>query len=371
MVHLLVMVDQRPDKTLETSPPGDSGNAKIPHISPTDLKPDDHEAIDQAYDDLNQVTETRKFPDKHPTEQIHLDAEEFEANDELLYGTIHRGDYLTHEQLMSNFPVGEPLVPPQADIQPTDEPSATDIPSQIPDLQGSVDAEPQIPPPLQTGAGRYELVDGTEEVVLEVSTDTEPLAEEQGYERPDEDAGDTQTLTGANDNGLVTAGDRDAPDSDDEDDTLWDGRGDDQLADADRVLQGGDGADTLQGGSGDDTFYGGGGDDVMLGGDGNDVFYGGAGDDTASGDAGNDLFIFGAGDGTDSFSGGSGWTDAIQLDGIEVGPDDGVWTLGVDGGVDWTETDSGLQFDESASGSIELDDGSTLTFEDVERIYWS
>ena len=364
------MADQRPDKTLDTPPPDNSGNAKAPHISPTDLKPDDHEITDQAFDDLNQITETRKFPDKHPTEQIHLDAEEFDANDELLYGTIHRGDYLTHEQMMANFPTGETLEPPQADIQPVDDLSAPNVPQQTPSPQGSEGTETLMPLTRQTEQGRYELVSGADEEVLEVSTDTEALNDEQSHILPDDDGG-IQLGGGANDNNLVAAQDMNAPKSDNEDDTLGDGRGDDQLGDADQVLWGGGGDDTLQGGSGDDTFYGGAGDDVMLGGDGDDIFSGGAGDDTASGDAGNDLFIFGAGNGTDSFSGGSGWTDAIQLDGIEVGPDDGVWTLETDGDVGWNDTETGLEFDESASGSIELDDGSILTFEDVDRIYWS
>jgi len=364
------VADQRPDKTLETPPPDNRGNAETPLISPTDLKPDDHDITDQALDDLNQVTETRKFPEKHPTEQIHLDAEEFDANDELLYGTIHQGNYLTHEQMMANFPTGETLKPPHADNQPVDDPSAPNVAQQIPALQGSEDTETQMPLTRQTEQGRYELVSGAEEDVLEVSTDTELLTDEQSHILSGDNGG-IQLGGGANDNTLVAAQDMNAPESDNEDDTLWDGRGDDQLGDADRVLWGSDGADTLQGGTGDDTFYGGAGDDVMLGGAGDDVFTGGAGDDTASGDAGNDLFIFEHGNGTDHFSGGSGWTDTIQLESVDVGPDDGVWTLDVDGGVGWNDTDTGLEFDESASGSIELDDGSLLTFEDIDRIDWS
>jgi len=366
VVQYRIVVDQRPDKILNTPPPDNSGNTQAPYISPTDLKPDDHEITDQALDDLDQVIETRKFPERQPTEQIHLDAEEFDANDELLYGTIHRGNYLTHEQMMANFPSGETLEPQQADIQPTDEPSAATVPQQIPVLQGSGDTE--TPMPLTDQA--EQLISGADEDVLEVSTDTAPLTDEQSQMLSDDD-GAIQLGGGANDNTLVVAEARDVSESDNEDDTLWDGRGDDQLSDADRVLWGGDGADTLQGGTGDDTFYGGAGDDVMLGGAGDDVFAGGAGDDTASGDAGNDLFIFEHGNGTDHFSGGTGWTDTIQLESVDVGPDDGVWALEVDGGVGWNDTETGLEFDESASGSIELDDGSLLTFEDIDRIDWS
>ncbi len=43
----------------------------------------------------------------------------------------------------------------------------------------------------------------------------------------------------------------------------------------------------------------------------------------------------------------------------------------VDGEVAFDVTDAGLEFtDGPASGTIELDDGSTLTFENVEKIEW-
>ena len=95
---------------------------------------------------------------------------------------------------------------------------------------------------------------------------------------------------------------------------------------------------------------------------------GGAGNDDISGDAGNDLFIFGFESGSDTVSGGSGWSDTIQLEGIDVGPDEGVWTLEVDNGVDWDYTETGIEFDGDASGRIELADGSELIFEDINRI---
>ncbi|MCB2101215.1 MAG: hypothetical protein KDE22_10125, partial [Rhodobacterales bacterium] len=148
-------------------------------------------------------------------------------------------------------------------------------------------------------------------------------------------------------------------------DVLSGGGGDD-------ILYGNAGDDTLSGGTGDDTLYDGAGNDTMYGDDGNDVFVAGAGDDQAWGGAGNDLFIFGAGDGTDTFSGGNGWTDTVQLDGMDGAPNDGNgWTLVVDGDAGYTIDGDVLTFEDGdASGTVTLDDGSTLTFEGVEKIEW-
>jgi Ca2+-binding RTX toxin-like protein len=121
---------------------------------------------------------------------------------------------------------------------------------------------------------------------------------------------------------------------------------------------------------GADTIYGGAGDDAVSGGGGADTIYGGAGDDTATGDAGDDVFVFGFGAGEDRFSDAGGWTDTIHLTGVDKGPGNGVWSLEVEGDVGWQDTETGLEFDESASGSIELNDGSVLIFEDVDKIDW-
>jgi len=147
-------------------------------------------------------------------------------------------------------------------------------------------------------------------------------------------------------------------------DQVWTGGGDD-------TIDGGAGNDQLNGEDGDDTLYGGEGDDTLSGGDGNDVIEGGAGDDDAYGGQGDDLFIFGAGDGADYFEGGSGWSDTIQVDGVDGGPGgDSGWTMQLDDGATFTETDDGIVFDSEASGKIELADGSELTFEGVEKLEW-
>lgn len=166
-------------------------------------------------------------------------------------------------------------------------------------------------------------------------------------------------------------------------DKLYGGEGGDTLyggAKADR-LYGDAGNDTLYGDAGPDKLYGGEGDDVMDGGSGKDTLYGGSGDDifisgagndTAYGDAGNDLFIFGPGSGKDTFVGGDGdWTNTVQLEGATGSfGEDANWTLDVPNNVDYTETEEGIVFDDSASGTIRFDDGSELDFEDVSGIYW-
>ena len=156
-------------------------------------------------------------------------------------------------------------------------------------------------------------------------------------------------------------------------DTVYGGGGDD-------TVYGGEGNDYLSGGitndynasnSGDDYLDGGAGDDTLVGGWGDDTLVGGAGNDDAYGGSGDDLFIFGAGDGADYFDGGNGWSDTIQLDGVDGGPGgDSGWTMQLDDGATYTETEDGLVFDSEASGKIELADGSELTFEGVEKLEW-
>ncbi len=110
----------------------------------------------------------------------------------------------------------------------------------------------------------------------------------------------------------------------------------------------------------------------MTGTAGDDTFSGTSGDDSFYGDAGNDLFIFGAGDGSDYFQGGDGWADTVQLDGVDGGPGgDAGWTMQVDGDQGFTQTENGIEFEDGdASGSIQLSDGSELTFEGVDKIEW-
>ncbi len=354
------------NSTRQDAPPSDNGGKPAVLYNPApDTMLHDYEAAAQTFEDLEPLAKKLKLPEKHKDQHVPLGEEDIENEDSLVYGTIHRGNFLTDEELLADLPTGETLKQPEAFEVSTDQVFAATASHQVADFQGPDGTDPLA---RQTEDGRYELVSRTERSLAEGESPTGALS--RNPDQPEDGDIDDQSAGDTSADIFVSTQDTDAIDGNhgDDDEPL---SNDLNANSNDDILRGGDGGDTLDGGPGDDTFYGDDGDDVMLGGDGNDVFYGGPGDDTASGDAGNDLFIFGHGNGTDHFSGGSGWADVIQLDGITVGPDEGVWTLDVGGGTNWAETDSGLEFDESASGSIELGDGSTLTFEDIDRIDWS
>jgi Ca2+-binding RTX toxin-like protein len=129
--------------------------------------------------------------------------------------------------------------------------------------------------------------------------------------------------------------------------------------------------DSLTGNSGDNVFNGGSGDDTLYGGGGDDTFSGGGDNDVAYGQAGNDLFTLGEGDGNDTIHGGDagGWTDVIDLSGVDVGALAPGWLTLTSGTVDETGADYNV-FSEDAAGTITLNDGSVTTFEGIERIEW-
>jgi archaellum component FlaF (FlaF/FlaG flagellin family) len=146
------------------------------------------------------------------------------------------------------------------------------------------------------------------------------------------------------------------------------------------VLNGGAGVDDIDGMGGNDRINGRGGDDVISGGgdrdyirggDGDDVIIGGADRDRLEGGDGDDVFVYEIGDGSDRIDGGDGsWTDTIQLS-------DGDAPLG-EFGVDWTITitegsivatdDERITLSDDAAGVINLDDGSTISFSNIEEI---
>ncbi len=180
------------------------------------------------------------------------------------------------------------------------------------------------------------------------------------------------TLSGGDNEDLLMGGEGgDALYGGNDNDVLYGDGGSDALYGdkGDDVLVGGDGGDALYGGQGNDVLYGDAGNDALYGEDGNDTLYGGAGDDAAYGGKGDDTYIFGAGMGTDSFAGGGGpWTDTIQLSGVDGVTAYNGWTL-----ADATVVDSGDGYIELAAdsdGTITMDDGSELTFTDVDRIEW-
>lgn len=152
------------------------------------------------------------------------------------------------------------------------------------------------------------------------------------------------------------------------------------LNDAVDTVDAGAGNDVVWAGGGDDVVSGGAGNDFLVGEAGNDVLAGGTGNDTLYGEAGNDLFLYAVGDGSDFVGGGAagGWTDAIELQGM-----DGAvsisgntvtgqgWTMEVDGdhSIDGQNGES-LDLSADASGTITFDDGATMTFDNIEQVSW-
>ena len=156
-----------------------------------------------------------------------------------------------------------------------------------------------------------------------------------------------------------------------DEDTLLGGTGNDILSGGgdEDLLIGDAGNDSLFGGNQDDVLYGGSGTDTLSGDRGDDTLIGGTGDDVASGGQGDDVYVFGEGDGTDSFDGGGGnWTDTIQLSGKDGLAAYNGWTVT---GVTVTSTGTDfIELADNSDGTITLDDGSELTFTDVDRIEW-
>ncbi|MEQ8366010.1 MAG: Hint domain-containing protein [Roseicyclus sp.] len=198
----------------------------------------------------------------------------------------------------------------------------------------------------------------------------------------------------------------DAIPADQGNDTISGGGGNDVIhgQGGDDSITGDNGADTLDGGAGNDTISGGNQSDVITGGSGNDLLTGGAGNDsieggddadTLSGDDGNDILIGGAG--ADSIDGGAG-DDTIEVaegDTVLGGTGDDFFLLtdlgeggaadltiiGGEGGefdgdvldlnglnagqVTYTNTDDNAG---GLSGSVQLIDGSILTFSEIEDV---
>jgi len=136
-------------------------------------------------------------------------------------------------------------------------------------------------------------------------------------------------------------------------DTLLGGDGDDTLEEL------GLGDDTLDGGAGQDSLIGGRGSDRVSGGAGNDTIEVGQGDNVSGGD-GDDLFrvveLLEAGSGDITVTGGEGDEvngDVLDLNGLNAGA------------VTYTNTDNTAG---GLSGFVELNDGSILTFTEIEDV---
>jgi hypothetical protein len=139
-------------------------------------------------------------------------------------------------------------------------------------------------------------------------------------------------------------------------------------------IDGGAGNDTITGDGGNDTITGGAGNDQIDGGTGNDLLSGGLGADTVLGGAGNDTVnagqgdVIGGGDGDDLFvltdtGDGPGDMTITGGEGAETAGD--VLDLGGlnSGAVTYTSTVPG-----DLAGSVELIDGSILTFSEIEDV---
>jgi hypothetical protein len=119
----------------------------------------------------------------------------------------------------------------------------------------------------------------------------------------------------------------------------------------DNNLVGTDGRDMINAQDGNDTISAGAGDDLVMGKKGDDWIEGGLGDDTLKGGHGDDTFAF-----TDGDFDGNAWTD---VDGAGAGAEATNLT-------NPTEYTNGGEF----SGSITFDDGSTIVFDNIEKVDW-
>ncbi|MEO5338241.1 MAG: cadherin-like domain-containing protein, partial [Magnetospirillum sp. WYHS-4] len=156
-------------------------------------------------------------------------------------------------------------------------------------------------------------------------------------------------------------------------DSLAGGAGNDVIS-----TGGSSGEDFIDAGKGDDTITGSGStDDRLLGGLGDDKIYssdssgdmmvGGGGDDQAWGGGGNDLYVFEVGGGDDTFHGGSGTDQMVLMGDNGVITDASQFTITMTSGS-YTAQSGYLQFSSGATGVINFADGSSLTFDGVEKL---
>ncbi|MEO1638362.1 MAG: Hint domain-containing protein [Pseudomonadota bacterium] len=117
------------------------------------------------------------------------------------------------------------------------------------------------------------------------------------------------------------------------------------------TISGGGGADTIFGQVGDDTIDGGGGGDTIFGGEGQDTITGGGGSDTISGGLGSDLIL--GGTANDVVIGGEDPDDS-DFDVLDLTGSD----------VDFVTFVSG----DPEAGTVTFNDGSTMTFSEIERV---
>ncbi len=214
------------------------------------------------------------------------------------------------------------------------------------------------------GDGNDRLDGGTGDDSLSGDSGNDTLRGRQGDDQLDGGEGDDRIYGHAGNDELSGGAGDDKLYGEADDDQLFGGDGDDRLdgGSGDDSLSGGAGNDTLRGRQGDDHLDGGDGDDRIYGHAGNDEVSGGAGDDRLYGGNGDDLFIYRTGEGNDRIDGSRGAADTIRLD-----VDDG-WILNLTKGEVLGDEDGEVQLSGGAAGTIELADGSIISFKNVERI---
>ncbi len=224
-------------------------------------------------------------------------------------------------------------------------------------------SEAEIDAIIDAGVNGYEVGTGTAgNDVL-----TGGGADEQFYG----EAGDDSVAAGAGVDTVYAGEGDDSVAGDAGDDTVYGGDGADTISggDGNDLLHGGAGNDTITGDAGNDIIHGGSGDDAMWGGLGNDTLIGGTGDDTLYGEAGDDLFIMEAGGGNDVVTGGTG-TNWIEVQDVAQAPNTGDWTYTLTNGSVTNTGGDYVEFTAGADGYVELTDGTTMTFTDIDRIEW-
>ncbi len=127
--------------------------------------------------------------------------------------------------------------------------------------------------------------------------------------------------------------------------------------------------DAFSVGVGDDWVDGGQGDGLLFGAADGDILNDGGVDDFARAGEGDDLFLFAEGGGFDVLDAGGGWTEVIKLQG-KPGQMNVDWTLNLTEGEVVESGEDYAVLTQDSAGSINLSDGSELTFEGVDRVEW-
>ena len=119
-----------------------------------------------------------------------------------------------------------------------------------------------------------------------------------------------------------------------------------------------------------DAFTGNSDANIFTGNDGNDTFQGLAGADTMYGGVGSDIFTIGHGDGNDIIDGGAGggWTDNINLLNADNSAVGSGWTISLTTGSEVADDGSTKTLSDDAAGTITLEDGTQIAFQNIETI---